>query len=284
MAAFYHQIPVGHIEAGLRTGDLSSPFPEEFNRRLTSPICRFHFAPTEWSKANLLRESIASERIYVTGNTVIDALLWMNQILSIENRIHIVTERLKISEAFRDRFLAERSPDPFVLVTAHRRESHGEGMENLCDALIELVRSNPTLGVLFPVHLNPKVRETILPRLQGHQRIELIDPAGYEDFVWLMARCRLLISDSGGVQEEAPSLGKPVLVTRETTERPEGIEAGTCRLVGTNVKTIVNEANILLQDASEYEERSRLRNPYGDGTASARIRCVLEAVVSANEI
>jgi UDP-N-acetylglucosamine 2-epimerase (non-hydrolysing) len=284
MAAFYHQVPVGHIEAGLRTGDLSSPFPEEFNRRLTSPICRFHFAPTDWSKANLLRESIASDRVFVTGNTVIDALLWMNQMLSEENRSLLVSERLKISDTFRDRYLHASSRDPFILVTAHRRESHGDGMENLCEAILGIVKENPNVGVLFPVHLNPKVRATILPRLQGKDRIELIDPAGYEDFVWMMSRCQMLISDSGGVQEEAPSLGKPVLVTRETTERPEGVQAGTCRLVGTNVKTILRETNILLQNKSEYEERSQLRNPYGDGTASDRIRCILESAVKTDQI
>lgn len=275
MAAFYHRIPVGHVEAGLRTGDMYSPFPEEMNRRLTTPLCAYNFAPTDWSKQNLIREGIDEKTIHVTGNTVIDALHWMKEILDSRGDLSDdIAGRLKISDAFKDRYL-KNDTNPFILVTAHRRESHGAGMENLCDALIQLNKDFPELGILFPVHLNPVVRETILPRLNSVDRIELIDPVGYEDFVWLMSRAKFIISDSGGIQEEAPSFGKPVLVTRETTERPEGVHAGTCKLVGTNAQLILTEATSLLSDESAYLERSQLRNPYGDGTASQKIAALL---------
>ena len=271
MAAFYHRIPVGHVEAGLRTGDMYSPYPEEMNRRLTTPLCRYNFAPTDWSKKNLLREGIDDSTIHVTGNTVIDALHWMNEILSQrENMAVELSARLKISDAFRDQYLMENGKR-FLLVTAHRRESHGAGMENLCVALRSIASEYPELGILFPVHLNPAVRTTVLPQLKDIDQIELIDPVGYEDFVWLMARSHFIISDSGGIQEEAPSFGKPVLVTRETTERPEGVHAGTCTLVGTCVDKILEEARTLLSDETAYRTRSQLTNPYGDGNSSNRI-------------
>lgn len=271
LAAFYHKIPVGHVEAGLRTGDMYSPYPEEMNRRLTTPLCRYNFAPTEWSKQNLVREGIDPATIHVTGNTVIDALHWMNDILSARTGvINDLCARLKISDVFKERYLVEGGA-PFLLVTAHRRESHGEGMAHLCEALKRLVAEYPELGILFPVHLNPAVRQTVLPALGGIDRIELIDPVGYEDFVWLMARSHFIISDSGGIQEEAPSFGKPVLVTRETTERPEGVHAGTCTLVGTDIDKILREARTLLGDQAHYRQRSQLQNPYGDGTAAQRI-------------
>ncbi len=276
LAAFYHGIDVGHVEAGLRTGNMRSPFPEEMNRRLTTPLCRYHFAPTDWSEQNLLRESITPESIHVTGNTVIDALHWMHEIVSQRpNYADELAQRQQISPAFRDRYLRDAGGDPFILVTAHRRESHGQGMENLCAALKQITAQFPQIGVLFPVHLNPAVRQTVMPQLSGQDRIELIQPVGYEDFVWLMARCHFIISDSGGIQEEAPSFGKPVLVTRDTTERPEGVHAGTGTLVGTDPAAIVTHSQQLLQDQAAYTARSQLQNPYGDGTASARIADIL---------
>jgi UDP-N-acetylglucosamine 2-epimerase (non-hydrolysing) len=277
IAAFYQRIPIGHVEAGLRTGDIQSPFPEEMNRRLTTPLCKFNFAPTEWSKANLIREGIPESSIHVTGNTVIDALHWMKSIVSERsNLIADLSARLRISSEFRKRYL-ESSDQRMILVTAHRRESHGQGMENLCDALLRISRGFPDVGILFPVHLNPIVRGTVLPRLSQCERIELIDPVGYEDFVWLIDRSYMLISDSGGIQEEAPSFGKPVLVTRESTERPEGVSAGTCRLVGTDQDLIVREACELLEDTASYRLRSQLKNPYGDGMASQRICDILRS-------
>jgi UDP-N-acetylglucosamine 2-epimerase (non-hydrolysing) len=274
MAAFYAKIPVGHVEAGLRTGNMMSPFPEEMNRRLTSPITRWHFCPTEVSQANLQREGI-STGLHVTGNTVVDALLWVrnrlqaNQVSAID-----VAGRLNIPSNFRREFL--EGSKRWILVTGHRRESFGDGFERICQSIIKLTATFPDVGVLFPVHLNPQVREPVQRLLGSNDRVALVEPAGYEDFVWLMDHCTFLLSDSGGVQEEAPSLGKPVLVMRDTTERPEGIEAGTCRLVGTHVETIVREASLLLNDHAEYAKRSALKNPYGDGLAAPRIRAILE--------
>ncbi len=277
MAAFYQNIPVGHVEAGLRTYDMQSPWPEEMNRRLVSPLCRWHFLPTEVSKGNLLQEKISEASCHVTGNTVIDSLLWMsNKVNAEENRTAAVAERLNIPASFREEFL-EQEGKRWILVTAHRRESHGGGFEDICQALRQLVDAHPDVGILYPVHLNPAVRKPVMEQLGNHERIALVEPAGYEDFVWLMNRCYFALSDSGGVQEEAPSLGKPVLVMRDTTERPEGVDAGTCLLIGTSPERIRKEAKILLEDAAEYERRSQLKNPYGDGTAASRIRQILEA-------
>ena len=276
IAAFYENIPIGHVEAGLRTGNMRSPWPEEMNRRLTSPLCTWNFAPTERSRSNLLSEGIPSEKCFVTGNTVIDALFWMKSILEEKGlSSDEIAMSLSISNEFRDRYFGDRS-NRFILVTGHRRESFGQGFENLCSALLEIVAEHEDVGVLFPVHLNPAVRDVVRKRLGATSRIELIEPVGYEGFVWLMSRCYLIVSDSGGVQEEAPSFGKPVLVTRETTERPEGVDAGTCELVGTKVVDIVNKANRLMNDHNEYSRRSSLRNPYGDGDASLRICEVLK--------
>ncbi len=271
MAAFYENIPIGHVEAGLRTGNMRSPWPEEMNRRLTSPLCNWNFAPTERSLSNLLAEGIAAEKCFVTGNTVIDALFWMKKILE-EKGVSAdeIALSLNISNEFRDRYLSNGC-ERFILVTGHRRESFGQGFEDLCTALLRIVAEHKELGVLFPVHLNPAVREVVRNRLSATPRIELIEPVGYENFVWLMSRCYLIVSDSGGVQEEAPSFGKPVLVTRETTERPEGVDAGTCELVGTDVNQIVSRVDRLMHDSYEYQRRSLLRNPYGDGNASQRI-------------
>lgn len=276
IAAFYEGIPLGHVEAGLRTGNMQSPWPEEMNRRLIAPLCRWHFSPTEWSRDNLVREQIPANHCYVTGNTVVDALLWTRSRLQQRGLVfREVAERLNIPQAFAERYLGE-TRQPMILVTGHRRESFGAGMARFCDALGQIVERHPDVGLLYPVHLNPHVRGPVWDRLGKHDRIALTEPAGYEDFVWLMDRCRFLISDSGGVQEEAPCLGKPVLVTRDTTERPEGITAGTCRLVGTDPAAILREASLLLSDVDEYRRRSQLANPYGDGQAAQRIRRVLE--------
>ena len=277
MAAFYQNIPVGHVEAGLRTYDMQSPWPEEMNRRLVSPLCRWHFLPTEVSKANLLNEKICEASCHVTGNTVIDSLLWMsNKVNAEEDRSVAVAERLNIPVFFRENFL-EQKDKRWILVTAHRRESHGGGFDDICTALRQLVEDHPEVGILYPVHLNPAVRKPVMEQLGNHERIALVEPAGYEDFVWLMNRCYFALSDSGGVQEEAPSLGKPVLVMRDTTERPEGVEAGTCELIGTDPKKICTAARVLLEEGAEYERRSQLKNPYGDGKAAKRIRTILEA-------
>lgn len=281
IAAFYQNIPVGHVEAGLRTHDLRSPYPEEMNRRLTSPLSEWNFAPTDVSKNNLLAEGIAADKCFVTGNTVIDALFWMRELLQGRGvSAAEIVQRLKISEDFSSRYLGDAAA-PFLLVTGHRRESFGDGFHQLCDALLRIVQQHPEVGILYPVHLNPAVRDVVHAQLGSAARIELIEPVGYEDFVWLMDRCRFMISDSGGVQEEAPSFGKPVLVTRDTTERPEGVTAGTCELVGTDADRIVERATLLLTDKQEYERRSHLKNPYGDGTAAKAICGILNSGAAA---
>lgn len=276
LAAFYCEVPVGHVEAGLRTGNMRSPFPEEMNRRLTSPLAQWHFCPTDISRDNLLREAIPADQIHVTGNTVVDALLWVRDRLdTIGVTLESVVTKTNIPDTFVERFLKPKD-GRWILVTGHRRESFGGGFERICEALAELARRYPDVGILYPVHLNPNVREPVNRLLGKQSSIALIEPVDYLQFVWLMNRCALLISDSGGVQEEAPSLGKPVLVMRDTTERPEGISAGTCRLVGTDPERILSEAALLLDDVGEYQRRSQLANPYGDGQAAQRIRAILE--------
>jgi len=276
MAAFYQGIPVGHVEAGLRTHNMYSPWPEEMNRRLVSPLCRWHFLPTELSKSNLLLENISEKDCYVTGNTVIDSLLWMREKVKYqENRKAEVISSLNIPDSFSSEYLADNGKR-WILVTAHRRESHGKGFKNICSALTQIVKEHPDVGILYPVHLNPAVRTPVIEALGGNRQIALVEPAGYEDFVWLLDHCYIALSDSGGVQEEAPSLGKPVLVMRDTTERPEGIDAGTCKLVGTDSDRIINEISLLLNNRDEYERRSALANPYGDGTAAKKIVSILE--------
>lgn len=262
LAAFYQRIPVGHVEAGLRTGDLSSPWPEEANRTLTGHLAKYHFAPTENSRQNLLRENISDDKIFVTGNTVIDALI-------------LVRDRVMDSDTLRAE-LAERYPflangKKMILVTGHRRESFGRGFEQICHALAEVAAQNKDVQVVYPVHLNPNVSEPV-NRILGHvENVMLIEPQDYLPFVWLMNHAWLILTDSGGIQEEAPSLGKPVLVMRETTERPEAIKAGTVRLVGTDSQRIVEEVTRLLHDEEEYQAMSRAHNPYGDGQACSRI-------------
>ena len=277
LAAFYAGIPVGHVEAGLRTGDLRSPFPEEMNRRVSTTLARWHFCPTEQSRANLLREGVPPEQCHVTGNTVIDALLATRaRIGGLEAAG--VGSRLGIAPAF----VASHLADPkarWVLVTGHRRESFGPGFENICRGLRRLIDAHPDLGLVYPVHLNPQVQEPVRRLLGDHPRIALAAPAAYDDFVWLMDRCAFVLTDSGGVQEEAPSLGKPVLVLRENTERPEGVDAGTSELVGTDPARMVAAATRLLTDPAEYARRSQLRNPYGDGSAAAKIARVMEGAL-----
>lgn len=276
MAAFYERIPVGHVEAGLRTHDMASPFPEEMNRRLTTPLARWNFCPTELSRDNLLREGIPAPLCHVTGNSVIDALLWTQaKHRQKQEPVESVAARLGIPPVFTERYLS-RPGARWVLVTGHRRESFGGGFERICEAINRLTYEAADVGVLYPVHLNPRVQEPVNRILGGNPRIALVPPAAYEDFIWLMDRCYFALSDSGGVQEEAPSLGKPVLVMRETTERPEGVTAGTCTLVATDPARIVSESRRLLEDAAEYRRRSALRNPYGDGQASQRICQLLE--------
>jgi UDP-N-acetylglucosamine 2-epimerase (non-hydrolysing) len=275
LAAFYQQIPVGHVEAGLRTGNMASPYPEEMNRRLTSPLAQWHFCPTDMSRENLLREAISSHQVHITGNTVIDALLWMRDRLAKQGvTVESIVAATQIPADFAERFLAGVD-GRWILVTGHRRESFGGGFERICLALRELACLYPNVGILYPVHMNPQVREPVNRLLASVPNIVLIEPVNYLQFVWLMSRCTFLLSDSGGVQEEAPSLGKPVLVMRDTTERPEGVAAGTCRLVGTDSNRIISEASRLLDDQQEYQRRSSLANPYGDGLAAERISHIL---------
>ena len=267
LAAFYQRIPVGHVEAGLRTGDLSSPWPEEGNRTLTGHLATYHFAPTETSRQNLLRENIADNLITITGNTVIDALFWVrDRVLSDEALRNELTQRYP--------FLANGKK--MILVTGHRRESFGRGFEQICHALAEIAANNPDVQIVYPVHLNPNVSEPV-NRILGHvENVMLIEPQDYLPFVWLMNRAWLILTDSGGIQEEAPSLGKPVLVMREMTERPEAVAAGTVCLVGTDSQRIVNEVTRLLHDESAWQAMSRAHNPYGDGQACHRILSALK--------
>jgi UDP-N-acetylglucosamine 2-epimerase (non-hydrolysing) len=262
LAAFYHQIPVGHVEAGLRTGDLSSPWPEEANRLLTGHLATWHFAPTENARANLLKENIPGKGIYVTGNTVIDALLWVRDRFSGDTSL---AQQLAASYPFLD------ADKKLILVTGHRRESFGDGFERICSALADIARQHPDVQIVYPVHLNPNVSEPVNRILHGIDNIVLIDPQDYLPFVYLMDKAYLILTDSGGVQEEAPSLGKPVLVMRETTERPEAVDAKTVILVGTDPARIVEEVNRLLTDENEYNSMSRAHNPYGDGHACHHI-------------
>ncbi|MCP4758095.1 MAG: UDP-N-acetylglucosamine 2-epimerase (non-hydrolyzing) [Planctomycetes bacterium] len=257
LACFYQRIPIGHVEAGLRTYDFDHPWPEEMNRRLIDPICRWCFAPTELSRQNLLREGIPGDAIQVTGNTVIDALLQLR------------SRQAETDEAF-------DSPYREILVTGHRRESFGDGFRNICHAIRTLAEERHDVRIVYPVHLNPNVRGPVHELLGQHDRIDLCEPVGYEEFVKLMDRSHFLLTDSGGVQEEAPSLGKPVLVMRETTERPEGVDAGTCTLVGTCPDRILDSCRELLDNEVEYNRRAALANPYGDGNASMRIVNQLE--------
>ena len=280
LAAFYERIPIGHVEAGLRTHDMTSPFPEEMNRRLTTPLVRWNFCPTPISRDNLLQERIAADTCFVTGNSVIDALLRVRAQLRERNIPgDEVAARLGVPSEFARRYLGPQG-GRWILVTGHRRESFGGGFERICEAINQLTEAYPELGILYPVHLNPQVQEPVKRLLGRNPRVVLSAPAAYEDFIWLLDRCTLALSDSGGVQEEAPSLGKPVLVMRETTERPEGVAAGTCTLVGTDPARIMAEASRLLADSAEYARRAALQNPYGDGRTAERISEILERDLS----
>ncbi len=262
LAAFYHRVPVAHIEAGLRTGSRYSPYPEEINRRLTSQLTSLHLAPTRSAKENLVAEGIARNHIVVTGNTVIDALLWTRD----------------RAPEYDEPSLADldQHSGPVLLVTAHRRESWGEALIEVGQAIADVARLQPDLVVVLPVHRNPVVRESLLPELSGLQNVRVVEPMSYGGFVRLMARSSIILTDSGGIQEEGPSLGKPVLVMRERTERPEAVEAGTVRLVGTD-RAVIRDAIVrLLQDASAYDAMARAINPYGDGHAARRVVAAIE--------
>jgi len=262
LAAFYEQIPVGHIEAGLRTGNLYSPWPEEANRKLTGVLARWHFTPTETSRQNLLREGVPEASIEVTGNTVIDALL------AVRNKIR---SNHDLQRKYRHQFSFLSDERQIVLVTGHRRENFGGGFERICEALAVLARKYPKIDIVYPVHLNPNVQEPVNRLLQYLTNVHLVDPLDYEPFVYLMDRSYLILTDSGGIQEEAPSLGKPVLVMRDATERPEAVLAGTVKLVGTDVATIVASTSSLIDSKESYADMARAHNPYGDGTACAQI-------------
>lgn len=266
LAAYYEQIAVGHVEAGLRTGNIYSPWPEEGNRKLTGSLAKYHLAPTENSKANLLKENVAAEDISVTGNTVIDALLLVKQ--QIENDAD-----LNNTLALQFPMLDEGKK--LILVTGHRRESFGGGFERICEALAQTAKVHPDCQILYPVHLNPNVQEPVKRILKDVDNVHLIEPQQYLPFVYLMNRSHIILTDSGGIQEEAPSLGKPVLVMRDTTERPEAVDAGTVRLVGTNVTKITSALNELLTNDESYKTMNRAHNPYGDGKACQRICDIL---------
>lgn len=262
IAAFYSGAKVCHVEAGLRTFNKRSPFPEEVNRNVAGSICDYHFSPTATSEKNLLNENISKENILITGNTVIDALSFSSEKVTSNSYIDEEVTMLK--------GVVDNSRK-LILVTGHRRENHGQGFINICSALKQIAQNNPDVQIIYPVHLNPNVQKPVYELLDGVSNIRLISPLSYPSFVWLMNQSYLIITDSGGVQEEAPSLGKPVLVMRDTTERPEAVEVGTVLLVGTNTERIILEAEKLLNNKEDYTSMSQLHNPYGDGTACAKI-------------
>lgn len=266
LAAYYAKIPVGHVEAGLRTNDIYSPWPEEMNRRMVGRVATLHFAPTEIARGNLLTEGCSDHSIFVTGNTVIDALL------KVVDRVNSNTD---LNQELSARFAFLEEDKRMILVTGHRRENFGQGFENICKALREIA-DRDDVQIVYPVHLNPNVQEPVNRILAGCKNIHLIEPQDYLPFVYLMNRAHILLTDSGGIQEEAPSLGKPVLVMRDTTERPEAVEAGAVKLVGTDNERIVAATFALLDDPTEYQRMSRAHNPYGDGHAAQRISKILQ--------
>ncbi len=266
LAAFYHHLKVGHVEAGLRTGNKYAPFPEEINRRLVSRLADYHFAPTEHARNTLMEEGIPPSSIFITGNTVVDALLW------VRDRIRLSPPDLP--EGVKELMEGNR----LVLVTGHRRESFGEGLKNICYAIRQVSEEFNNVMFIFPVHLNPNVRQPV-NQILGHQHhVQLIEPLPYASFIWLMDQAEIVLTDSGGVQEEAPSLGKPVLVTREETERPEGIQAGNAMLVGTQQERIVKELTHLLKNPEARLKMAKVNNPYGDGKAASRIADILTSM------
>jgi UDP-N-acetylglucosamine 2-epimerase (non-hydrolysing) len=268
LAAYHEKIPVGHVEAGLRTGNLLSPWPEEGNRKLTGVLTKWHFAPTDVSRNNLLAEGVPEENIYVTGNTVIDTLLQVKARLDRDEKL-----RREACAAIPYQIGARE----FILVTGHRRESFGGGFERICEALAYLANTHPHIDIVYPVHLNPNVQEPVYRLLKRYKNIYLIPPLDYLPFVHLMSHSHVILTDSGGIQEEAPSLGKPVLVMRDTTERPEAVTAGTVRLVGTSIEQIVESVSLLLTTPHAYKRMSQAHNPYGNGDAAAQIVKVLLA-------
>ncbi len=266
LTAYYNQIDVGHVEAGLRTGDIFSPWPEEGNRKLVSCLANLNFAPTEKSKQNLVEEGIDPERIFTTGNTVIDALLLMER---------KIKDNKSLSTQLQNSFPMISKDRKVVLITGHRRENFGGGFERICESIRLLAEKNADVDFIYPVHLNPRVRAPVNQLLSNQENIHLIEPQGYLEFVFLMTQSHIILTDSGGIQEEAPALGKPVLVMRDTTERPEAVSAGTVQLVGTDVGNIVNGVEALLTDSSLYEKMSRAHNPYGDGNSVKKIIQIL---------
>lgn len=272
LAAFYMQIPVGHVEAGLRTYNMLSPWPEEMNRQVTDRICTYYFAPTEQSRANLLQENIDAKKIFITGNTVIDALLMAVDIISTTAGV-----KEKMAKELQEKGYTVGDRE-YILVTGHRRENFGDGFLHICKAIKELAALHPEMDIVYPVHLNPNVQKPVYELLSGLSNVYLISPLDYLPFIYAMQHSTLLLTDSGGVQEEAPSLGKPVLVMRDTTERPEAVEAGTVKLVGTDAEAIVSNVTALLQDKEMYKRMSETHNPYGDGQACERIIAALRPV------
>lgn len=265
LAAYYSKVKVGHIEAGLRTYDIYSPWPEEGNRQLTGVLANYHFAPTVQSQENLLKEGKNQNDIYVTGNTVIDALMYV---------LHRIESQPELKEKIKKKISSQYLLDhnrKVILVTGHRRENFGQGFINICEGLKQIALNNPNVDIVYPVHLNPNVQKPVNQILSDIENVYLIDPLQYEEFIYLMSQAYFIITDSGGIQEEAPSLGKPVLVMRDTTERPEAVAAGTVKLVGCDKETLVREAEKLLHDHNEYEIMSRAHNPYGDGKACERV-------------
>ena len=269
LAAFYMQIPVGHVEAGLRTYNMLSPWPEEMNRQVTDRICTYYFAPTEQSKVNLLQENIDAKKIFITGNTVIDALLMAVDIISTTAGV-----KEKMAKELQEKGYTVGDRE-YILVTGHRRENFGDGFLHICKAIKELAALHPEMDIVYPVHLNPNVQKPVYELLSGLSNVYLISPLDYLPFIYAMQHSTLLLTDSGGVQEEAPSLGKPVLVMRDTTERPEAVEAGTVKRVGTNAEAIVSNVTALLLDKEMYKRMSETHNPYGDGQACERIIAAL---------
>jgi UDP-N-acetylglucosamine 2-epimerase (non-hydrolysing) len=262
LSAYYAKIPIGHVESGLRTGDLYSPWPEEANRKLTGALAAIHFAPTQTSKDNLLAENIDKKNIFVVGNTVVDALFLAKGILESDK------ELLSEIELMFDYLKKDKK---LILITGHRRESFGGGFERICKSIREIAINNPSVQIVYPVHLNPNVQEPVNRLLSGIDNVYLIDPLQYLPFIFLMNRAEIILTDSGGIQEEAPSLGKPVLVMRDNTERPEAVKAGTVKLVGTQIQNITSEIQLLLDDRQAYKAMSVAHNPYGDGEACQRI-------------
>ena len=271
LAAYYQKIKIGHIEAGLRTGNLYSPWPEEGNRRLTGVLTDYHFSPTDTSRKNLLNEGVNNASIFVTGNTVIDALQLVVNRINNDKTLKLKIENTIIQSGFK------ALDSKFILVTGHRRENFGQGFLNICEALKVLAENNLDINILYPVHLNPNVRKPVQELLSNIGNIKLVEPFQYEEFIYLMSKTYLILTDSGGIQEEAPSLGKPVLVMRDTTERPEAVKAGTVKLVGSNKDNIVKEVQYLLSNADAYQSMSRSHNPYGDGNASNKILEILKS-------